>query len=70
MTNLPAGSGMGTSGLVGQIMTFKSMAATTSTSTIWTYVILLHFIAPAILTLVFSESFYKLGIIKRGDMKI
>ena len=70
MTNLPAGSGMGTSGLVGQIMTFKSMAGSISTSTIWLYVAILHFIAPAVLTLIFSEAFYRLGWIKRGDMKI
>lgn len=70
MTNLPAGSGMGSAGLVGQIMTLKSMHGIAPTSTILLYIAILHFIAPAILTLTFSEILYKLGYIKRGDMKI
>ncbi|MDD7266831.1 MAG: PTS sugar transporter subunit IIC [Lachnospiraceae bacterium] len=70
MTNAPAGSGMGTSGLVGQIMTFRDMAGKIPTNQLWLYVILLHFLLPATLTLVFSELFRKLGWIKTGDMKL
>lgn len=70
MTNAPAGSGMGTSGLVGQIITFQDMAGTVSSAQLWLSVILLHFILPAVITLGFSEAFRKLGWIKNGDMKL
>lgn len=70
MSNIPAGSGMGSSGLVGQILTFQSMGQSHSNGFIWTGIILLHFIGPALITLFFSEIFYKLGWIKKGDMKI
>lgn len=67
LTNLPAGAGMGTSGLVGQIMTFTAMGFS---STVLLSIALLHFIGPAFLTLTFAEIMRKAGLIKYGDMKI
>lgn len=67
LTNNASGAGMGTSGLVGQIMTFESMGF--STGVFWS-VLLLHFIAPALISLLISELLRKKGLIKQGDMKI
>ncbi len=70
MQNNPAGGGMGTSGLVGQIMTWQTMEGTTSHGLLIFLILLLHFILPAILTLFFSELMRKKGWIKDGDMKL
>ncbi|WP_042220501.1 PTS transporter subunit IIC [Oceanobacillus manasiensis] len=67
LTNNASGAGMGTSGLVGQIMTFESMGF--STEIFWS-VLLLHFIAPALISLIISETLRRKGWIKTGDMKI
>lgn len=67
MTNIPAGAGMGTSGLVGQLMTFTDMGFSYK---ILLIVLFLHFIGPATLSLLFSEALRKLGWIKPGDMKL
>ena len=67
LTNNASGAGMGTSGLVGQIMTFESMGF--SMQIFWC-ILILHVIAPAIISLVLSEWFRKKGWIKFGDMKI
>ena len=68
MTNIPLGAGMGTSGLVGQVGTFTAMAGVYDFWTLLIIVIGLHFIAPALLTLLFSEFMRKKGWIKPGDM--
>ena len=59
MTNNATGSGMGTSGLVGQLMTYQDMVVTNGESSLIVIVqiLIMHFVAPAILTLAFSESF-------------
>ncbi|WP_044893366.1 PTS transporter subunit IIC [Bacillus alveayuensis] len=67
MTNNAAGAGMGTSGLVGQIMTFTTMGF--SMNTLWS-VILLHFIGPVVISLILSNWMRKKGLIKLGDLKI
>ncbi|MBU9713728.1 PTS transporter subunit IIC [Evansella tamaricis] len=67
MENNYAGAGMGTSGLVGQIMTVETMG---NSGTVFLSILVLHFLAPAILSLLFSEGMRKLGWIKFGDMKI
>lgn len=68
MESNAAGSGMGTSGLVGQIMTWNVMGPTTSWPVLLGMILLLHFIAPAALSLLFSEIMRKKGWIKAGDM--
>ena len=67
MTNIPAGAGMGTSGLVGQFGTFEAMGMTGG---VMFKVVMLHFILPAILTILISEYRRKTGWIKYGDMKL
>jgi len=65
------GSGMGTSGLVGQFGTFSAMtAAGTSPLIAIIEIVGLHFILPAVLCLAMSEGMRKLGWIKNGDMRI
>lgn len=67
MSNIPAGAGMGTSGLVGQFGTIEAMGMSTN---VLIKIVLLHFILPAILTLGISEFMRKKGWIKFGDMKL
>ncbi|TFG82493.1 MAG: PTS sugar transporter subunit IIC [Erysipelotrichales bacterium] len=67
MTNIPAGAGMGTSGLVGPLTTFQDMGFSTN---VLISVVLLHFILPAILTLLFAAILRKQGKIKDGDLKL
>lgn len=71
LVNNPSGSGMGTSGLVGPIMGFQEMtAAGTSAVVALLEILLMYFVAPAVLSLFFSETMRKLGWIKKGDMKL
>ncbi len=70
MQNNPAGGGMGTSGLVGQIMTWQTMSPAMNGTTLIIEIIVLHFVLPAILTLLISEYMRKKGWIKFGDMKL
>lgn len=67
MTNNSSGAGMGTSGLVGPIMTFTDMGFS---SNVLIAVILLQFVGPAIISLLISEWMRKRGFIRLGDMKI
>ncbi|MGF1688160.1 PTS sugar transporter subunit IIC [Photobacterium japonica] len=69
MENTPLGAGMGTSGLVGQIQTFVALdAAGWSTSSMYTAMLMMHFVLPALLTLFFAEMMRKAGWIKPGDL--
>lgn len=65
MENSKVGAGMGTSGLVGQVSTLEVMGTSA-----WTGILLLHFILPAVLSLLFSEMLRRTGHIKPGDMKL
>ncbi len=67
MENNPAGAGMGTSGLVGQINTFQTMGFTLP---VLLEVLLLHIVLPAILSYVFYVLLRRMGKIKDGDMKL
>lgn len=70
MENSPLGSGMGTSGLVGQIATIDTMAQMRSMPTLLLQILLLHFILPALISLIIYKIMHKKGLIKDGDMKI
>ena len=70
MTNNATGSGMGTAGLVGQIMTWQTMAGTESSAVLLVKILLIQIILPAIVTLGISEFMRKKGLIKFGDMKL
>jgi uncharacterized membrane protein len=67
MENIPAGAGMGTSGLVGPLMTMRTMGFTSET---FIAVLMLHFIGPIVISLLLSEWMRKRGFIKPGDMKL
>jgi len=64
------GAGMGTSGLVGQFGTFAAMGGTTSTPRLTLMIAIMHFILPALISIVVSEWMRKKGYIKLGDMKL
>ncbi len=70
MQNNAAGGGMGTSGLVGPLMTWQTMIAQDGAVLLICKIALLHFILPAVVTLVISEYMRKKGWIKLGDMKL
>lgn len=67
MTNNAAGAGMGTSGLVGQIMTFTDMGFTFDV--LWR-VLLIQIALPALLAFVIDRVLRKTGRIKDGDYKL
>lgn len=70
MTSNATGSGMGTAGLVGQIMTWQVMTQYESGSIVMLKIIVLHFILPATITLLISEFMRKKNWIKSGYMKL
>lgn len=70
MTNNATGSGMGTAGLVGQIMTWQTMTATEAPEIVLGKIVLIQVILPAIVTLLISEFMRKKKWIKFGDMKL
>lgn len=59
------GSGMGTSGLVGQIGTFHSMG-----DAAWPSIIILQFALPLVLVFLLDVLFRKAGWIKKGDLQV
>ncbi|KKW67942.1 PTS sugar transporter subunit IID [Lampropedia cohaerens] len=67
MQNVPTGSGMGTSGFVGQVGTLAAMG---EGADVWMKIGLLHFLLPAVLTLAFATVLRRLGWIKPGDLVI
>ncbi|GAA0235255.1 putative membrane protein [Clostridioides mangenotii] len=71
MENIPIGSGMGTCGLVGQFGTITAMESVgRSGPSMWLGIILLHFILPAIITLIIAQFMRKKNWIKDGDLKL
>ena len=70
MQSNPTGSGMGTSGLEGQIMSYQTMTAYTSGKVALVQILLMHVVLPAIITFAISQGMRKLGFIKDGDMKL
>lgn len=70
MTNNATGSGMGTAGLVGQIMTWQTMAEAEPTAVILLKIPIIQIFLPAAVTLLISEFMRKKGWIAEGDMKL
>jgi len=70
LENTPLGSGMGTSGLVGQIGTFEAMAGIEPFSATLFKVILIQIILPAFLSFIIYSFMRNRGFIKDGDMKL
>ena len=71
MVSTPIGSGMGSAGFVGQIAAYGAMAqAGMSPVIIFVQLAMMHFVFPALLTLIFSELMRKAGWIRENDMKL
>lgn len=71
MTNNATGSGMGTCGFVGQIMTYQTMTASgTEGWIVLVEIVIMHFVLPAVLSFAIAKAMRKLGWIKDGDMKL
>ncbi len=62
MENSAVGAGMGTEGLVGQVATLEVMGSSGIPG-----IVLLHFVLPAIITLLIAEIMRKWGVIRFGD---
>ena len=67
MENIPAGSGMGTCGLVGPIGIYTAMEGG---SRMWLGILLVCFLLPAILTWIFGKILFRLQWIHPGDLKL
>ena len=77
MNGAPVSSGMGTCGLVGQIGVYSGWVSDIAAGTKaaitpmdWAAMVLLCFVLPAVLSVVFCEVERKLGWIKDGDLKL
>lgn len=70
MTSNATGSGMGTAGLVGQIMTWQTMTAVEPPMIVLIKIIVIQIALPAIVTLLISEFMRKKKWIQYGDMKL
>lgn len=71
MVSTPVGSGMGSAGFVGQIAAYGAMteAGMTGIGALG-LILLMHFVLPAVLTLLISEFMRKKGWISQGDMAL
>ncbi|MBP3926261.1 MAG: PTS sugar transporter subunit IIC [Clostridium sp.] len=69
LENIPAGSGMGTCGLVGPIGIYTAMQGN-GNSAMWPGILMVCFILPAVLTLIFGALCRRAGWIKDGDLKL
>ncbi len=70
MTNTPTGAGMGTSGLVGQFGAWSAMHASFGSGKTVGLIVLMHIVAPAVLSLVFHLIFKKIGLVKDEYLKL
>lgn len=70
MTNIPTGAGMGTSGFVGQFGAYTSMSADFGTAQTIIFIAVMHFAAPAVLSLLIHFALKKLGIVKDEYLKL
>ncbi|PSL44538.1 hypothetical protein B0H94_108151 [Salsuginibacillus halophilus] len=67
LENNAEGAGMGSSGFVGQIMTFSVMGFSTSVAVA---ILAVHFVMPAVLSFAVARVMFAKGWLKPGDMKI
>src|SRR5690625_3170761 len=67
LRNVPAGAGMGTAGLVGQVGTIEAMG---NSMDVLLAIGLVQFIFPALLALIFMYILMKLNLIKQGDLTL
>lgn len=70
MTNTATGAGMGTSGLVGQFGAYSAMAPTFGSAKTIVLIVVMHVIAPAIISMAFHLIFKKTGLVKDEYLKL
>lgn len=70
MQNNSAGGGMGTSGLVGQLMTWQTMQSSTNNVKLFIMIVMMHFILPGILSFVVYKIMEMKHIITFEDYKL
>ena len=68
LENIAAGSGMGTCGLVGPIGVYTAMPE--GGASMWMGILMVCFLLPAVLTLLFGWFFRRIGWIREGDLKL
>lgn len=70
MESNSVGAGMGTSGLVGQFGAYAEMGSKVSSTSFFIMIAIMHFILPALISLVISEWMRKKQWIKFGDLRL
>ncbi len=65
-----AGAGMGSSALVGPLMTYQTMTVYMDSKAVIIEILLMMFILPAVISLVISELMRKRGWIKKGQLRL
>lgn len=70
MESNATGSGMGTAGLVGPIMSVQTMAEKMPVSTALLFNVLMYVVFPGLLSYIISEFMRRHGFIKNGDMRL
>lgn len=71
LENVPAGSGMGTSGLVGPLLMWQTMIEQGANGTVlFVQILLLCFVLPGVLTWIFAVMLRSLTWIKEGDLQL
>lgn len=70
MTNNASGAGMGTSGLVGPLMTWESMKEIDTALILFGKIALLHFILPAVISLLIAYLLKKKKLFEDKDLKL
>ena len=68
--NNPTGAGMGTSGLVGPIMTYQTMAAGEEPMLVLMKILVFQVLLPAVISYIIYAAMKKKGFIRKGDMKL
>lgn len=64
------GSGMGSAGFVGQIMTYQTMIEGSDPATVIFKIVIMQFVLPAVIAFGISELMRNKGLIKEGDMAL
>lgn len=67
MESIPEAAGMGTCGLVGPIGVLTAMGSSAQS---WLGILLICFVLPAVLTVIFAAPMRKIGLIREGDLKL
>lgn len=70
MINNSTGAGMGTSGLVGPIMTYQTMVSAEPPAAVLIKIAVFHFILPAVFSYIIYRGMKKTGYIRDNDMKL